>query len=188
MKKILYFIVIALFFNACSLNNNYNSISNYLDIKKENKNFRNDSCTFNSYTSSNKSSLYGNIFIEHITLSSSCKWNGFQRSFFDNLFKQKTAVKTFVAIERIDFDNIEFSTYLVNDKYIMNLIYDFNSFENTFIVDYKGVLFNKMIKKFDKNYINHYSNKARFQSNYNSSLVNENIIENYYSEEIEILD
>ena len=97
-------------------------------------------------------------------------------------------MKTFVAIERIDFDNIEFSTYLVNDKYIMNLIYDFNSFENTFIVDYKGVLFNKMIKKFDKNYINHYSNKARFQSNYNSSLVNENIIENYYSEEIEILD
>jgi hypothetical protein len=67
----------------------------------------------------------------------------------------------------------------------MNLISKFSLYDNTFIVDYKGVLFNKMIKNFDTNYINAYENKPRFFSNYNSSLVNQNVIKNYFSEEIE---
>lgn len=187
MTKFIYLIFIALFFNACT-STNYNSIANYIDMKKENKQFTNNSCTFNAYTTNSTSKEYGNIFIEHIALTPTCKWNGFQRSYFDDLFKQKTNIKTMVALERIDFQNMEFSTYLINDKYIMNLIYDFSSSSDTFIIDYKGVLFNKMIKNFDKNYINKYIDKPRFSSNYNASLAKQNIIEHYFTEEMELMD
>lgn len=186
MSKYIYFILIILFFNACT-STTYNSISKYIDIKNENKQFTIDSCTLNSYIL-NTNNEYGNIFIEHISLNSTCKWNGFQRSYFDDLFKQNTHIKTMVALERIDLGNYEFSTYLINDKYIMNLIYDFSFSENTFTIDYKGLLFNKMIKQYNKNYINKYLDKPRFTSNYNSSLVRQNIIGHYFFEEIEILD
>lgn len=182
MKKYIYLIFIAFFFNACS-SSNYNSISNYIDIKKEKKRFTNDSCAFNSYIINSKTSEYGDIFIEHMSLNSTCQWNGFSRSYFDNLFKEKNSIKNMIAVERVDYENFEFSTYLIDDKYIMNLILDFSNLESTFIVDYKGILFTKMIKKFDKDYVNKYLEKAKFTSNYNSSLVNQNIFKNYFEEE-----
>lgn len=184
MSKYIYILLLALFFTSCS-HSNLNSYSNYIDISKEKKQFTNDSCTFNSYILNTSNSLYGNIFIEQISLNSNCIWNGFQRSYFDNLFKEKNHIKTMVAIERMDFKNYEFSTYLINDKYIMNLIYEFSSNENTFIVDYSGKLFTKMIKQFDKNYKNIYLDEPRYSSDYNSSLVNQNIIKHYYKKDID---
>ena len=189
MSKFIYLIFIVLFFNACSFTKyNDTSIGNYFDIKKEKKQFTNDFCTFNSYLINSTSREYGNIFIEHINLDMSCNWNGFQRSFFDDLFKQRNHIKSMRVLERIDLENFEFSTYLINDKYIMNLIYEFSSFEDTFIIDYKGVLFTKMIKKLDKNYKNSYLTKARYSASYNSSLVNNNIIGHYFSKESEFFD
>jgi len=183
MLKSMYLVFIVLLLSSCS-SSKVNIVNNYIDISKEKKQFTNDSCNFNSYILNSSSSEYGNIFIEHVSLNTNCIWNGFERSFFDNLFKEKTHIKTMIALERIDFDDYEFSTYLIDDKYIMNLIAKFSVDENTFIVDYKGVLFNEMIKNFDPKYINTYQNKPRFFSNYNSSLVNQNIIENYFSEDI----
>lgn len=192
MFKFIYVLFIAstaLFFTACSATNvnNVNSVNSYIDMSKTKKQFTSDSCTFNSYILNSSSVEYGDIFIEQISLNSNCEWNGFQRSYFDNLFKEKTGVKTMVALERIDFQSYEFSTYLINDKYIMNLIYEFSANDNKFIVDYKGELFTKMINQFDKSYKNKYLDKPRFSSNYNSSLVNQNIIKNYFNEEIEPL-
>jgi len=187
MFKLIYFILIVLFFNACSITK-YNYLNNYIDITKEKKYFTNDMCSTNSYLVKSRSIEYGDIFIEHINLDTSCQWNGLPRSFFDDLFKQKNHIKSMRILERIDLENFEFNTYLINDKYILNLIYYFSSFEDTFIVDYKGVLFTKIIKSFDKNYVNRYLSKQRYSSKYNSSLVNNNIIGNYFSKEIEFSD
>ena len=154
---------IALFLTACG-SSNFNSVNNYIDLSKTKKQFTSDSCAFSSYILNTSSAEYGDIFIEQVTLNNNCEWNGFQRSFFDNLFKEKTSIKTMVALERIDFQSHEFSTYLINDKYIMNLIYEFSGNENKFIVDYKGKLFTKMIKQFDKSYENKYLDKPRFSS------------------------
>lgn len=190
MFKFIYFLFItslALFFTGCG-SSNFNSVNNYIDLSKTKKQFTIDSCASNSYILNTTNTEYGKIFIEQVSLDNTCEWNGFQRSFFDDLFKEKTDIKTMVAIERLDFASHEFSTYLINDKYIMNLIYEFFGNENRFIVDYEGKLFTKMINQFDKNYVNKYLDKPRFSSNYNSSLVNQNIIKNYYNQEIEPLD
>ena len=153
----LFFIALmALFFTACNSTsfNSVNNVNNYIDLSKVKKQFTSDNCTSSSYILNTSSDEYGDIFIEEVSLNNNCEWNGFQRSFFDDLFKEKTAIKTMVALERIDFQSYEFSTYLINDKYIMNLIYEFSANENKFIVDYKGNLFTKMIKQFDKSYKN----------------------------------
>ncbi len=190
----LYFIAsMALFFTACtstnfSNHNRVNSINNYIDLSKANKQFTSDNCAFSSYILNTSSPEYGDIFIEQVSLHSNCEWNGFQRSYFDDLFKEKNAIKTMVALERLDFKSHEFSTYLINDKYIVNLIYEFWGNENKFIVDYKGKLFTKMIRQFDISYKNKYLDKPRFSLNYNSSLVNQNIIKNYFNQEFEALD
>lgn len=184
MFKFIYLALLVLLFTSCT-SSSVNTRSTYIDLSKEKKQFTNDRCSFNSYILNSSSNEYGNIFIEKVSLNSNCIWNGFSRSFFDNLFKEKNHIKTMLAVQRIDFGNYEFSTYLINDKYIMNLIYKFSAYEDTFTVDYKGVLFTKMIKSFDTNYINEYLDKPRFTSNYNSSLVNQNIIENYFEEDID---
>lgn len=184
MFKFIYLVLITLLFSSCT-SSKINAINNYIDISKEKKQFTSDSCNFNSYILNTSSSEYGDIFIEHVSLNTNCIWNGFQRSFFDNLFKEKTHIKTMIALERVDFKDYEFSTYLINDKYILNLISELSLYENTFIVDYKGILFTKIIKEFDANYINHYLNKPRFSANYNSSLVKQNIIKNYFQEDLE---
>ena len=184
--KYIYLIGVVFFFNACSATN-YNSITNYIDLKKERKQFTNSTCSFNSFIINSQTPKYGKIFIEHVELNNNCEWNGFSRSYFDNLFKEKTHVKSMVAVERVDFENFEFSTYLINDKYILNLISEFSGSKSVFTLDYKGLLFNEMIKKFDKNYVSVYLEKPRFSSNYNSSLVNQNIVKDYFNKEIEEL-
>jgi len=187
----LFFIVLmTLFFTACISKsvNSLHSVENYIDLSKLEKQNTIDRCTYSSYILNTSNVEYGDIFIEEVNLNNNCQWNGFQRSFFDDLFKEKTAVKTMVALERLDFPSYEFSTYLINNKYVMNLIYEFSMNGNKFIVDYKGKLFSKMIKQFDISYKNKYLDKPRFSSNYNSSLVNQNIIKNYFNVEIEPLD
>ncbi|MAD42220.1 MAG: hypothetical protein CL623_07495 [Arcobacter sp.] len=185
--NLLFIASMALFFTACT-STKYNNVNNYIDLSKINKQYTSDSCTFSSYILNTSSAEYGDIFIEQVNLNNNCEWNGFQRSYFDDLFKEKNSIKTMVAIERLDFQGYEFSTYLINDKYIMNLIYKFSGNENKFIIDYNGKLFTKMIRQFDKTYENKYLKKPRFSSNYNSSLVNQNILKNYFNEEFEALD
>jgi hypothetical protein len=184
MYRFIYLLFIVLFFTSCT-SSKVNTLNNYIDFSKGEKIYTSDRCTSNSYIYNISSKEYGKIFKEEVSLSSDCVWNGFQRSFFDNLFKEKTHIKTMVALERVDFDSYEFSTYLINDKYILNLIYEYSPFKDTFIVDYKGLLFTKMIKRFNHHYKNLYLDKPRFSSNYKSSLVRENFIRNYYQKDID---
>ena len=154
-------------------------------INHQNKIYTNDYCTNFSYISKENSKEYGNLFIEYIDLDLSCNWNGFQRGYFDYLFETTLKLKSLKAVERLDYGNFEFSTYLINDNSYMNLIYKFGANEDMFIIDYDGKLSDKLIKEFNQDYINKYINKTRFISNYSNSLVKMNIINSYFSRERE---
>ena len=39
------------------------------------------------------------------------------RGFFDDLFKSTLKLKSMKVIERVDYDNYEFTTYIIDDKY-----------------------------------------------------------------------
>ena len=124
---------------------------------------------------------YGSLFSEYINLDNSCSWNGLARGYFEYLFKTTLKLESFKIIERKDFKNYEFTTYLINNEYYMNLIYKYSSTEDIFIIDYDGKYFTKLIKDFDVNYENIYLNKERFSSNYSNSLVRMNIFNSYFS-------
>ena len=140
-----------------------------------------DSCTNFSYISNINDKDFGVLFSEYINLDSSCSWNGLQRGYFEDLFKTTLKFKSFKILERKDFNNYEFTTYLIDNKYYMNLIYKYSIYEDLFIIDYEGKYFAKMINEFDKNYENKYLNKERFSSNYSNSLVKMNFINTYFS-------
>lgn len=177
--------LLILFFIGCdvkTVNFNDNIISN------QNKIYTNDFCATFSYISKENSKEYGKLFTEYIDLDFSCNWNGFQRGYFDDLFKSTLKLKSMKAVERLDYKNFEFSTYLINDNSYMNLIYKFSAKEDLFIVDYDGKLSDKLIKEFNQNYVNKYIDKTRFKSDYSNSLVNMNIINSYFTKEIEPLE
>lgn len=165
----------------CSCASNYTSLNEdkLINNKKINRTF--DSCSLNSYTSKNNSNIFGETFTEYIRLNSNCSWNGLSRSFFEELFKQELKIKTLKVVERLDYKNYEFTTYLVNNKYYVNLIWTFEAKKDKLIIDYKGLLTTKLIHNFNPNYINKYINKIRFTSNYKESLVNMNFVNHYFS-------
>ena len=55
-----------------------------------------------------------------------------------------------------------------------------------FIIDYKGKIFDEMIRHYDKNYVNKYINEPRFNSSYSNSLVRMNILNGYFSKQSEL--
>ena len=184
MRKIIYLSLFLLLGGCSSIENN--SIDNIQIFKNNKKNFTYDSCTKFSYISQNEEEKYGKLFYEYINLDSNCSWNGMSRGFFDDLFKSTLKIKKIKKIkniERIEYKNYEFSTYIIDDKYYMNLIYTYSVYEDFFIIDYEGKLFNEMIRLHDKNYINKYTNEPRFNSNYSNSLVRMNILNGYFSKQ-----
>ena len=178
LRKIIYLSLFLLLGGCSSIENN--SIDNIQIFKNNKKNFTYDSCTKFSYISQNEEEKYGKLFYEYINLDSNCSWNGMSRGFFDDLFKSTLKIKN---IERIEYKNYEFSTYIIDDKYYMNLIYSYSVYEDFFIIDYEGKLFDEMIRLYDKNYINKYTNEPRFNSNYSNSLVRMNILNGYFSKQ-----
>ena len=184
MRKIIYLSLFLLLGGCSSIENN--SIDNIQIFKNNKKNFTYDSCTKFSYISQNEEEKYGKLFYEYINLDSNCSWNGMSRGFFDDLFKSTLKIKKIKKIkniERIEYKNYEFSTYIIDDKYYMNLIYSYSVYEDFFIIDYEGKLFDEMIRLYDKNYINKYTNEPRFNSNYSNSLVRMNILNGYFSKQ-----
>ena len=188
MYKYIYISFFMIFFSACSIKyeNNMNEIK--IDNSTIKKEVTVDSCTVESYIANVYSKNYGKLFVEYIDLDIGCTWNGLSRGFFEDLLKDELDLDSLKTVERYDYENYEFTTYLVNGKYYLNLIYEFSSFEDKFILDYEGKYFTKMIKKFDANHINRYLNKDRFSSNYNESLVDKNIIKNYFHQESNGID
>lgn len=183
MWKTFFFLVLSFFITACTSIDNFDNDIKPFDNNRKRMTF--DSCTNFSYISNVNDKKYGNLFIEYINLDNSCRWNGFQRGYFEYLFKTTLKLESFKLIERKDFNNYEFSTYLIDEKYYMNLVYKYSVSEDLFVIDYEGKYFTELMKNFDNNYKNIYLNKTRFSSNYSKSLVNMNFINSYFSRERE---
>ena len=183
MQNIIYLSLALLLIGCSSLKNN--SIDKLQNLENNKRNYTYDSCTNFSYFAQNKEEKFGKLFYEYINLDRSCSWNGFQRGFFEDLFKSTLKIKDMKIIERVEFKNYEFTTYIIDDKYYMNLIYIYTVYEDFFIVDYDGKLFDEMIRKYDKNYINKFLKELRFNSNYSNSLVKMNILNGYFSKQSE---
>lgn len=183
MSRVILSIILGIFISGCNYKNNINENHHLLLNSKKINTY--DSCSDFSYISKIKNEKYGDLFFEYISLDSSCSWNGLSRGYFEYLFKTTLKLKSFKTIDRIDIENYEFSTYLINDEYYINIIYKYSTFEDLFIIDYDGKYFTKLIKEFDEAYENKYLNKKRFSSNYSNSLVKMNFINSYFSRQRE---
>ena len=183
MRNILVVFIFCLSISGCSSINHFND--NSKEFTGVSKKFTSDSCTNFSYISNINDKEYGSLFSEYINLDSSCSWNSFQRGNFEYLFKTTLKLKSMKVIERVDYDNYEFTTYIIDDKYYVDLIYKYSTYEDLFILDYEGKYYSSLRKKFDKAYTNTYVDKLRFKSDYSKSLVNMNFINSYFSRERE---
>ena len=183
MHKFLYILLVGILISGCTYTNNFNEKVELIDQGEKKNTF--DSCADFSYISKIKHKEYGNIFSEYINLNTSCSWNGLSRGYFEYLFKTTLKLKSFKIVQRIDYQNYEFTTYLIDDTYYMNLIYKYSTYEDLFIIDYDGKYFTKLIKDFDASYENIYLNEKRFSSNYSNSLVKMNFINSYFSRQRE---
>jgi hypothetical protein len=181
MKNIIYLSLVLLLFGCSSLKNN--SIDKIENLGNNKKKYLHDSCTNFSYITQNEEEKYGKLFYEYIDLNRSCKWNGMQRGFFVDLFKSTLKLQNMKVVERVDYSNYEFTTYLIDDKYYLNFVYKYSIYEDLFIVDYDGKFFDEKIKEFDKNYENKFLSKPRFISNYSNSLVKMNILNSYFTKD-----
>lgn len=188
MIRVFIIYLVILIFTGCAQTYNNNFLKNNKILDKKSLQYTFDSCSNNSYILNTKNEKYGKLFVEYINLDLNCRWNGFERGYFEYLFKETLKIKDFKIIDRLDYKNYEISTYLIDNKYYLNLIYIYSVNENTFILDQDGILTKELINKFDKNYKNKYFDKKRYKFNYKKSLVNLNMINYYFSKEIEIID
>ncbi|WP_418186242.1 hypothetical protein ACNSOS_05520 [Aliarcobacter vitoriensis] len=179
IKNIIIFLIF-LFFTACSTTNLNLQNSEFTNIKKQNT-F--DRCTNFSYISLSDDINYGKIFSEYISLDSSCRWNGLSRGYFVDLFKDTIKSNSFKLVERVEFDNVEVSTYLVDDTSYVNIISKYKVYEDLLIIDYKGIYSTNLIKQFDTSYVNKYLDKPRLDADYFKSLVRMNFINYYFVKE-----
>ena len=146
-----------------------------------------DSCVNDAYTLYSQDSEFGRIGIENINLHSSCSWLGLDQSIYEYFIKKELKLNSFYALERVKINNYEFVTYSINDEYVINMIYIYSVSQSTFILDYKGVLFNTLIKKLKPDFENKYSHHPRYNSVLNTSIVNENAFSHYFKKEFEVM-
>lgn len=184
--RIAFLVLLTIFFTSCAQ-------QNVRDISlNENAKFNKiqtiptfDRCTDDSYITTINDKKYGRLFIEYISLNNNCHWNGYQRGYFMYQFQDKLKIRDMKAVEDFNFDNYEITTYLVDHKYYVNLIYKYGVFKDEFILDYSGLLSTELIKKYDSSYVSLYQDKGRFNRDYNYSLVKENFINSYFVRELE---
>ncbi len=191
------FTLTLVFFTGCSSSNSvYNLDYNSLSLGKNKQSiisidFTNpilkrysSGCSLNSYTLVDTNKEYGNLFVEYIQLEQNCTWNGLPSSFLETSLKYELKLKSIETVEELDIQSYNFKTYKINDDSYLSLIYIYGGSEERFILDNEGKLYTKLLKSFKKDYENKFLNKKRFQGNYNSSLVNKNIINHYFEVEI----
>ena len=195
MYRLFLLCCISLFFTACSNSMLYDYSSskkelkfkideqNYIKTPLNNALFANtfDGCTNDSYTINES-----RYFIEHISLHSNCRWNGLSGGFFEYQFKEKLKLKSMETLERIEINNYTFSTFNINNESVLNIIWLYGAYQDTFIIDYEGKLFNQLITALKPDYKNKYIHQTRFKSDYKQSLVNMNFIKSYFGADREV--
>lgn len=109
-------------------------------------------CIENSYYVVEPLPKYGNIYIEHIRMNSSCYWNGLPQGYLISFLKKVYKVDDIKRISKENIYQYELSTYKVNDKFDIKIILAWGPSQNTFIVDEKGIFTEELIKELKKAY------------------------------------
>ncbi|QKF81580.1 hypothetical protein [Halarcobacter ebronensis] len=200
LKNSIVFLTIGLFYVGCSvqsqsLYSHKNSTlilgekENPVVVKVENADYKvyPSWCIDSAYTLNEKDSVYGNLFLESITLDFRCHWNGLPSGFFEYNFKLKLKLSDVKTVESIEVGRYTFRTFEVDGEYY-SIISRYLGQNETFIVDYEGKLYDKLLKSLKKDYVNKYLNKKRFYGFYDESLVRKNMFNGYYSKESEKFD
>ncbi len=120
------------------------------------------------------------IFIEHVQLSPNGGWNGQPRSVYRNFIKEKLRIKSMEVLDRQEMGNYEFTTYKINNKYVLYFVYIWESQRDTFIYDAKGLLYNKLIKKLNPSHNTNSLDLPNYGRLFNESLVHYNTIYRYF--------
>lgn len=194
MKKI-FILIVVLFFVACQQQYDpifkYNKQAKQMDFKIGQEYFsfqlynplytkRIDTNANDAFTITIKESSE-NMFVEYIDVYSNTIWNAQARSLYENFLKTNLKLKSLEVLERIEVDkNYEFTTYLVNKKERLHLIYIFDANKDIFIFDGKGKLYNELINKMIVNYEDKYKDMPNYYINFNKSLTAHNPLYNYF--------
>lgn len=147
----------------------------YFPISNIETKTRHDSYVFEAYTAKTD-----DLYLEYIHTTTSVMWNGQAFSFFLNLIKQDLKIKNMQLLQKKEFSHYEFSTYKINDEYILNFIYIYEMNKEIFIIDFKGELYENLLKKFISDYKYEYKRNENISINLNSSIVKNNAIYEYF--------
>lgn len=137
---------------------------------------RHDPYSIEAYTIKNN-----DIFVEHIRLDSDCAWNCDAYGTFKSFFKEKIKATSMELIKEFSIDNYTFSTYKVDDDFMVHLIHVYDVNKNTFIVDTKGKLFEALLRELDPHYVYEYEKEKRVNVFFDLSMVKENAIRSFFS-------
>jgi len=192
-------ILVLVFFTGCASNALTKDSTLYfgkdkysaVPLKLTNPVFKNQhafTCNVDSYTLHDNNAEYGQLFIEYIYLGFRCHWNGLPTSFFETNLKHQLKIDSLETVEEFDVGTYNFKTYKIDNDTYLSMIYIFGGSTDRFILDYKGKLYTKLLKKFKPEYQNKVAFQKRFEGKYDDSLVRKNIINHYFSEERESLD
>ncbi|NQY94471.1 MAG: hypothetical protein HRT43_09920 [Campylobacteraceae bacterium] len=193
--KFLLLILISFFFISCSTSAvfQYSTQTNTLFLGDSNSPVKVEfsdpkyrgsihKCTSFPYTINDDHSKYGKLFVESISLYDVCNWNGFPLGLLESKIRFLSEVKSMKTVETVEVNNYVFKTYLVNEKEYLSIMYIYG-LKDTFIVDDEGILYAEVLKSFDENYVDMYGSKPRYSSNYNKSMVRDNIMHHYFERE-----
>lgn len=137
---------------------------------------RHDPYAIEAYTIKNR-----DIFVEHIRLDNDCAWNCDPYGSFKSFFKEKSKVDSMELEKEFTIDNYTFSTYKINDDFIVHLIHIYDVNKNTFIVDTKGELFRTLLMHLDPHYVYKYENEKKEDVFFDLSMAKENAIRSFFS-------
>lgn len=136
---------------------------------------RHDSYVIHAYTLKTSS-----IYLEYINLDSFSSWNGLSRGFYEKLLTDRLKVKL-ELVERIEIDNYEFSTYKVDEQFILHLIFIWEVNKDIFILDTKGKLYKELLSSLKDGYIYKFDDEEKGSVNFDISLVKENSIKQFFN-------
>lgn len=135
---------------------------------------RHDSYAIHAYTLKTES-----LYLEYINLDSFSSWNGLSRSLYEKLLKEKLKVKLEI-LERVELDHYEFSTYKVDEQFVLHLIFIWETDKDILILDTKGELYKGLLKSLKNTYTYKFDDEEKGKVNFDISLVKENSIKQYF--------
>lgn len=120
------------------------------------------------------------LYLEYIHTDNSVSWNGQVFSFFINLIKDDLKIKDMQLIKKQEFPAYDFLIYKIDDEYILNFIYIYEINKEVIIVDFKGELFENLLRNFQKDYKYKYKEDKKLSVDLNTSIVKNNALYNYF--------